>query len=102
MADKTAALGKVAEEIKTIKANITDKENQMSQLKKSTKGLEDRIQSIKVIFLISAISSLFLYSLRMKYGKIKPNKKNYLQVNSSKEIIWSGMKRHCEMLGDKL
>lgn len=47
--EKTAALGKITDEIKIIKSNINDKENQMSQLRNSTKGLEDRIQALKVM-----------------------------------------------------
>lgn len=46
--DKKAALGKVSEDLKEIKLKIVEKEQEMNQLKGSTKGFENRIQALQV------------------------------------------------------
>lgn len=47
VANKNATLGKISEEMKTIKSNIKNQENQLSCLQNSTRGLEERVQSLK-------------------------------------------------------
>lgn len=46
--DKKAASGKVSEDLKEIKLKIVEKEQEMNQLKESTRGFEDRIQTLQV------------------------------------------------------